>query len=138
MTEQMLAPDEQLTAGTIEDAISSLKEQFPNDISDDDRDGFSGIIVNKDKLVEVAQVIKEHLGFDYLSSATPVDYLGEGDHLEMVYHAYRTTGGGALVFKAQTDRENAEIPSLTPLWKGADFQEREAWDLYGIRFPQHS
>ncbi len=137
MTEQMLAPDEQLTAGTIEDAISFLKEQFPNDISDDDRDGFSGIIVNKDKLVEVAQVIKEHLAFDYLSSATPVDYLGEGDHLEMVYHAYRTTGGGALVFKAQTDRDYAEIPSLTPLWKGADFQEREAWDLYGIRFPQH-
>ena len=72
-----------------------------------------------------------------LSSATAVDYLGAGDHMEMVYHAYRTNGGGALVFKAQTERDNPEIPSLVSLWRGADFQEREAWDLYGIKFPGH-
>ena len=40
-------------------------------------------------------------------------------------------------FKAQTDRENAQIPSLVPVWHGADFQEREAWDLFGIKFPGH-
>ena len=49
-------------------------------------------------------------GFDYLSSATAVDYLGQGDHMEMVYHAYRSGGGGALVFKAQTDREASADP----------------------------
>jgi NADH-quinone oxidoreductase subunit D/NADH-quinone oxidoreductase subunit C/D len=66
-----------------------------------------------------------------------VDYLGIGDHLEMVYHAYNTHGGPALVFKAQTPRDNAEIPSLIDVWPGADFQEREAWDLMGIRFAGH-
>jgi NADH-quinone oxidoreductase subunit D/NADH-quinone oxidoreductase subunit C/D len=55
----------------------------------------------------------------------------------MVYHAYRISGGGALVFKAQTEREQAEIPSLMSVYPGADFQEREAYDLYGIRFPGH-
>ncbi|MCB9454981.1 MAG: NADH-quinone oxidoreductase subunit C [Anaerolineaceae bacterium] len=118
-------------------AIAVLKEKFPDAIQDDTREGYQGIIVDKNKLVEVATAIRDELGFDYLSSATGVDYLGIGDHLEMVYHAYSTNGGPALVFKAQTPRDNAEIPSLIDVWPGADFQEREAWDLMGIRFSGH-
>ncbi len=118
-------------------AIAVLKEKFPDAVQDDTREGYKGIIVDKNKLVEVATAIRDELGFDYLSSATGVDYLGIGDHLEMVYHAYSTSGGPALVFKAQTLRDNAEIPSLIDVWPGADFQEREAWDLMGIRFSGH-
>jgi NADH-quinone oxidoreductase subunit D/NADH-quinone oxidoreductase subunit C/D len=125
---------------SLDSAIGILKERFPGAVSDDTRPGFSGVIVDKAKLVEVATAIRDQLGFDYLSSATAVDYHGSPDntdHLEMVYHAYRISGGPALVFKAQTEREKAEIPSLIDVWPGADFQEREAWDLYGIRFPGH-
>lgn len=137
----MTIPEEQIGVGTIEDAIGKLKQRFPADVSDDDRQGYSGVIISADKLQEAARYIKNELGFDFLSSATAVDYLGEGvhseDHLEMVYHAYRTTGGSALVFKAQTDRSSATLPSLTPIWMGADFQEREAYDLMGIKFEGH-
>lgn len=125
---------------TVEDAIGYLKTRFPGAVSDDTREGYSGIIVDKHKLVEVAEAIRDELGYNYLSSATAVDYLGvddSTDHLEMVYHSYRITGGPALVFKAQTERDKAEIPSLVEVYPGADFQEREAWDLYGIRFPGH-
>jgi NADH-quinone oxidoreductase subunit D/NADH-quinone oxidoreductase subunit C/D len=118
-------------------SIDWLKQRFPDAVKDDSRQGFGGVVVEKNQLVDVAQAIRDELGFDYLSSATAVDYLGISDHMEMVYHAYRTTGGGALVFKAQTDREKAEIPSLINVWPGADFQEREAYDLYGITFPGH-
>ena len=131
------APAAPLTATSIDEALDYLKTAHPHAVKADDRDGYQGIIIDADSLLELAQVIHDDLGFDYLSSATAVDYLGEGDHMEMVYHAYRSSGGGALVFKAQTDRENASIPSLTPVWRGADFQEREAWDLFGIRFPGH-
>ncbi|MCA9893229.1 MAG: NADH-quinone oxidoreductase subunit D [Anaerolineae bacterium] len=137
----MTIPEEQIGVGTIEDAIGKLKQRFPADVSDDDRQGYSGVIISADKLQEAARYIKNELGFDFLSSATAVDYLAEGvhseDHLEMVYHAYRTTGGSALVFKAQTDRSSATLPSLTPIWMGADFQEREAYDLMGIKFEGH-
>jgi NADH-quinone oxidoreductase subunit D/NADH-quinone oxidoreductase subunit C/D len=137
----MTAPRPTVETGSVEDAIRDLKTQFPDAVSDDTREGYSGVIVNASKLLDVARYAKDVLGFDYLSSATAVDYLGEGnhsnDHLEMVYHAYRTTGGGALVFKAQTDRTQATLPSLISVWRGADFQEREAWDLYGIRFEGH-
>jgi NADH-quinone oxidoreductase subunit C/D len=137
----MTAPDTDVKVGSIDDAIANLKAQFPDAVSDDTRDGYGGVIVAKNKLREVAQYIKGTLGFDYLSNLTAVDYLGEGqhstDHLEMVYHAYRTTGGSALLFKTQTDRNEAVVPSLVPVWKGADFQESEVFDLYGIQFTDH-
>ncbi len=132
-----IAPDQDLTAVDIDGALDYLKQRFPDAVREDDREGYSGIIVDKDKLVDVATTIRDELGFNYLSSATAVDYLGISDHMEMVYHTYRISGGGALVFKAQTDREKAELPSLVPVWKGADFQEREAYDLFGIRFEGH-
>ena len=136
MTDQAIAParPETLDVGQ---SIEYLKQRFPEAVTDDTRQGYSGVIIARDHLVEVAQAIHDDLGFDYLSSATGVDYLGVEDSMEMVYHSYRTTGGPALVFKAQTERENARIPSLIDVWPGADFQEREAYDLYGIRFPGH-
>src|SRR5512145_1949986 len=124
-------------ASDVNAAVSVLKQKFPDGIREDTRPGYSGLIVDKNRLVEVAAILRDELGFDYLSSATAVDYLGISDHMEMVYHAYRTAGGPALVFKAQTARDNPEIPSLIDIWPGADFQEREAFDLYGIKFPGH-
>src|SRR5690606_7278041 len=112
-------------------------EKYPDAVRDDTRTGYSGVIVDKNRLVDVAKTIRDELGFNYLSHATAVDYLGLGDHLEMVYYAYRISGGPGLVFKTQTDREKAEVPSLVSIWPGADFQEREAYDLYGIRFSGH-
>ncbi|MBI1280065.1 MAG: NADH-quinone oxidoreductase subunit D [Anaerolineaceae bacterium] len=121
----------------IQSVIASLKERFPDAVKDDTRQGYSGIIVDKSKLLEVATAIRNEMGYDYLSSATGVDYHGIEDSMEMVYHAYKTSGGSALVFKAQTDRNSPVIPSLIDVWPGADFQEREAYDLYGIKFPGH-
>jgi NADH-quinone oxidoreductase subunit D/NADH-quinone oxidoreductase subunit C/D len=76
------------------------------------------------------------MGYYYLSSVTAVDYLPEGK-MEVVYHAFRSTGGPALIFRAQAPRDNAVVPSLVPVYPGAEFQEREAWDLFGIRFDGH-
>ena len=67
---------------------------------------------------------------------TGVDYLPEGK-MEVVYHAYRSQGGPAAVFKVQVPREQPQVPSLVSVYPGADFQEREAWDLLGIRFEGH-
>jgi NADH-quinone oxidoreductase subunit C/D len=129
---------EQTATTPVREAIALLKERFPEAVKDDDRKGYNGILVSADRLADVARAIRDDLGYDYLSSATAVDYLGKGDHLEMVYHAYRIREGGrALIFKAQTPRERATLPSLIDVWPGVDFQEREAWDLMGIRFEGH-
>ncbi|MEP0763864.1 MAG: NADH-quinone oxidoreductase subunit C [Chloroflexota bacterium] len=127
------------TATPVQDAINRLEAQFAGAVRRDDREGHSGIIVDAGRLVEVATFVRDRLGFSYLSSATAVDYLGksESDPLEMVYHTYNLQGGPALVLKAQTPRSEATLPSLVGVWPGANFQEREAWDLMGIRFEGH-
>ena len=114
-----------------------LVARFPDSVTADTRPGFSGFIVKKENLVEVATAIRDEFGFDLLSSVTGVDYLAE-NMMEVVYHVHRTTGGPGLVFKTQVERvDPVEVPSLYSVWVGADFQEREAWDLLGIKFTGH-
>lgn len=113
-----------------------MEQQFPGVLTLDERKGYGGYVVPPDKLVEFATQLRDELGYDYLSSVTGVDYLPE-EKMEVVYHAYRTQGGPAFVFKAQVPRGDPVVPSLVGVWLGADFQEREAWDLLGIRFTGH-
>jgi NADH-quinone oxidoreductase subunit C/D len=105
-------------------------------IQADERQGYSGYLVPADKLLEAAGILRHEMGFDYLSSVTGVDYLPE-DRMEVVYHLYRSAGGPALPLKVQLPRQDPTLPSLVPIFPGADFQEREAWDLLGIRFSGH-
>jgi NADH-quinone oxidoreductase subunit D/NADH-quinone oxidoreductase subunit C/D len=113
-----------------------LSEKFPESVKRDERKGYEGYIVTADAFLEVAKTVRDEMGYDYLSSVTGVDYLPDG-YMESVYHFYRTTGGPALVLKVQTPRDNAVVPSLVSLYPGAEFQEREAWDLLGIRYEGH-
>jgi NADH:ubiquinone oxidoreductase subunit D/NADH:ubiquinone oxidoreductase subunit C len=125
----MTAPDSTLTV--------DLTQRFPDIVTADERPGHSGFIVPKESLIEVATVIRDELGFDLLTAVTGVDYLPE-EKMEVVYHAYKTTGGPGLVFKVQVPRvDPVEVPSLIDIWPGVDLQEREAWDLFGIKFTGH-
>ena len=124
MTEQIL---------TINKAIEA---RFAAGVSFDERSGYEGYLVDAATLVEFATAIRDEFGYDFLSSVTGVDYLPEAK-MEVVYHAYQSTGGSALLFKVQVPRENPVVPSLVGIFPGADFQEREAWDLLGIRFEGH-
>ncbi|MEJ5240710.1 MAG: NADH-quinone oxidoreductase subunit D [Anaerolineales bacterium] len=113
-----------------------LAARFPQAVRPDTRPGYSGWIVEKDHLIEVATALRDEFGYDLLSSVTGVDYYP--DTMEVVYHVYKTTGGPGLVFKVQVPRQDPiEVPSVTPIWPGAELQEREAWDLLGIRFTGH-
>lgn len=118
-------------------ATLDLAARFPNSVSADARPGYTGFIVIKENLLEVATAIRDEFGYDLLTAVTGVDYLAE-NKMEVVYHAYKTTGGAGLVFKVQVDRiDPVEVPSLVNIWAGVDFQEREAWDLLGIKFTGH-
>lgn len=114
-----------------------LVARFPEKVIADSRPGYSGFIVNKENLVEVATALRDEFGYDLLSNVTGVDYIAE-NKMEVVYHAFRTTGGPGLVFKVQVERvDPIELPSMVGIWAGAEYQEREIWDLYGIKFTDH-
>jgi NADH-quinone oxidoreductase subunit D/NADH-quinone oxidoreductase subunit C/D len=121
---------------TLVQESTDLAARFPEYVVADERKGYSGYIINRDHLIEVATHIRDELGYDYLSSVTGVDYLPE-DKMEVVYHAFKSTGGPQFVFKAQTTRDDSRVPSLTPVWPGVELQERETWDLLGINFEGH-
>jgi len=111
-----------------------LKERFGDAIQPAE---YEGIVISNDRLVEVAKAIRDELGYNYLSSVTGVDYIQAG-YLETVYHAFSIEkGGGPFVFKARTPRDVAEIPSVVSVWPSANLQEREVYDMFGIRFTGH-
>ena len=74
--------------------------------------------------------------FDLLSSLTAVDYI---DHFEVVYHLTSLPMNASAVLKSRVGHGRTEpsIASVVSVWRGADYQEREVWDLMGIRFDGH-
>jgi NADH-quinone oxidoreductase subunit C len=95
------------------------------------------ILVKSEAILEVCRFLKQTSGldFDYLVNLSGVDYL---DYLEVVYHLASLKNNHSLVIKTRCyDREKPTVPSITSIWQGADFQEREAYDLLGIRFEGH-
>lgn len=100
------------------------------------RPGFSGWVIPADQNQAILRHIKEDFGYDFLSSVTGVDNYPD-PAMEVVYHLFKSTGGGALVLHAVIDRNDPHIASLVPLYRGAEFQEREIWDLFGVQFEGH-
>lgn len=95
------------------------------------------VVVAPEKLFEVATFLRDDPDFDcrYLVSVTAVDRI---DHFEVVYHLASLRHNQLVMLKAViADHDHPEIAAVTPLWKGADLQECEAYDLMGIRFSGH-
>ncbi len=117
--------------------FADLTARFPEVLKPDTRPGYAGWILDQAALLEFASALRDEFGYDYLSSVTAVDYLAE-NKMEVVYHVYKTTGGSGVVFKIQVPRSDPiEVPSLVSIYPGAELQEREAWDLFGIKFTGH-
>ncbi len=113
-----------------------LVARYPDWVKTNSRPGYSGYLVENTSLLQFAKAVRDELGFDYLSMVTAVDYYPE-DLMEMVYQLYRTTGGPGILFKVQLPRIETHVPSLCSIFPGAEFQEREVLDLFGVTFDDH-
>ena len=85
---------------------------------------------------DVFQFFKDKGAFDILMSITAVDYPGKKKRFEVVYELFNTATAGRLRIKVFIS-EGEEVPTLTRLWRGADWFEREIYDMFGIRFSGH-
>ncbi|MBS1610339.1 MAG: NADH-quinone oxidoreductase subunit C [Bacteroidetes bacterium] len=74
------------------------------------------------------------LNFDYLFCLTCVDFK---THLMMVYHFTSTLHRHTIVVKSKLDRNKPEIETLSPIWRTAEFHEREVYELFGVNFLNH-
>jgi NADH/F420H2 dehydrogenase subunit C len=120
---------------TSEETFDRLAGKFPNFELAYVEGKDPAILVKAGNLVELAQHLRDEEEYDYCSSITAVDY---PERFEVVYHLYSTKREGRpVILKVRAGREKPEVPSLVSIWPGADWQEREVWDLMGIRFSGH-
>lgn len=113
---------------------AKLETQFPGSIIESSN---HNIVVKSQSLFDLASFLKTSPGleFNYLAAITAVDYY---DYFELVYQLTSLKHNHSLVLKTRCyDRDNAVVPSLVRLWRGADYQEREIYDLMGISFTGH-
>jgi len=95
-------------------------------------------LTDAERIAEVCAFAKESLGFDYLVDITSIDNYGEDPRWSIVYHLYGYTHRSHLRLKTNVNEETSELPTVTGVWKTADWHEREIYDMMGVRFRGHA
>ena len=97
-----------------------------------------GAWVPRERLLEICRFAATDpaFGMDYLSFVTGVDFPEQGQ-MEVVYHLFSMAPRHELLLKVRVPRDDPRVPTVTPIWGGANWHEREAYDLLGIIFEGH-
>jgi NADH-quinone oxidoreductase subunit C len=90
-----------------------------------------------ERIVSACRYLKAEQNFARLSTITAVDWYPEEPRFEVVYHLHSPERNERLRLKCRVAGENSEIDSVTVIWRGANWYERETFDLFGIRFRNH-
>ena len=117
--------------------VDRIRSRFPSAVAEVvEPTGDPFVVIHAASLVDVARFLRESsdLEFDYLASVGGTDDL---QNLWSVMHLYSIRHVHRLVMKVKLDRANPVVASLCPVWPGANWHEREAWDLYGIQYTGH-
>ena len=93
-------------------------------------------IADAEKIFDICQFAKS-IGFNYLVDISSVDNYGEDPRWTVVYHLRAVVGGEEIRLKTDVSEEKSELPSVLPVWRTANWHEREIYDMMGIRFAGH-
>jgi NADH-quinone oxidoreductase subunit C/D len=120
---------------TAKETFDTLAAKFPQFELEYIEGKDPALLVKRESLLALALYLRDEEGYDYCASITGVDY---EDRFAVVYHLYSTKKQGKpIIVKVQAPRDEPEVPSVVSMWPGADWQEREVWDLMGVRFSGH-
>lgn len=123
----------------IQETIDRLTEAFPSAKTTIFRE-MTRAVVACESVFDALSFLKETCGFDMLVDVTCVDYLAYRDaagRFGLVYLLLNTESGERLIVRTFVNDPEPTVPSVVPLWEGANWLEREVWDLFGIRFDGH-
>jgi len=85
----------------------------------------------------IAKFCRDELSFDYLIDITSIDNFGEEPRFEIVYHLYSMSDSIHLRFKLKVPEETGAVDTVSDIWPTANWHEREAYDMMGIKFNRH-
>jgi NADH-quinone oxidoreductase subunit C len=94
-------------------------------------------VADAEKIVEVCSFAMKDLGFDYLADITSIDNYGEDPRWTIVYHLYGIGINEYIRLSVNVTEEKSELPTVSNVWRTADWHEREIYDLMGIGFRGH-
>ena len=115
------------------EVAAKIEERFPDAVVE----AGDTLVVEPARLADVARFLRESPEFscDYLAHVTGVDYM---DYFEVVYYLNSIEHNHGIILKTRVwERDDPVVPSVVSIWPGADFQEREVYDLVGVRFAGH-
>jgi NADH-quinone oxidoreductase subunit C len=101
------------------------------------RGEISVCIANAEKIFDVCSFAKKQLGFDFLVDITSVDNYGNDPRWTVIYHLRSLVNNVELRLKTDVSEEKSELPSVLPVWRTANWHEREIYDMMGLRFTGH-
>ncbi len=122
--------------------LETLQSKFPStmvSVREDQMRGDLSVQVSAEGLSEVAKFLHDDpgLAFDHITDICSADYPDDLERFEVIYHFLSLPTGTRIRVKARVPEENPSIASVSHIWKGANFLEREVFDLMGIRFEGH-
>ena len=123
---------------TTEEAVASLEKLFGERIQHKiEFRGETTFTIAGSDLREIAKFCRDELSFDYLIDVTSIDNFGEEPRFEMVYHLYSMAHAVHLRLKLKVSEEANAIDTVSDIWPTANWHEREAYDMMGIKFTGH-
>ena len=125
---------------SLEEIKSLILADHPESVVGEDLDATPpALLIDPNHLLEVCEKLHAHekTYFDLLSCITAIDKGVEAGTMEVVYNLYSIPYDHKLMIKVQLDRSKPEIDSVNKVWKAADWHEREAYDLLGVKFRGH-
>jgi len=121
------------------DLANQLKAKFGDRLSEptEFRGEISLKVADAERIVEICAFAKKDLGFDYLVDITSLDNYGEDPRWTIVYHLYGIAHRCYLRLSLNGSEEKSELPTVTGVWRTANWHEREIYDMMGLRFRGH-
>ena len=124
-------------AMTAEEILEQIGARFRDEIRTSEvRRGEACLTIRSDRSFEICRFIKEELGYEYLDCLSGVDWIADKE-MEVVYNISSLRQPGKITLRVRVPRDEPVLRSLVPLWGTANWHEREAFDLFGIRFEGH-
>lgn len=122
----------------LQKVVDSLSEKFSDQLIEVyQSSGDTFIRIERIALIDVCTFLNEEAGFIYLSDIVGTDRYTSNERFEVIYNLLSFKDQARLFLKVWCDEENPELESVTKIWPGANWNEREVFDMYGVRFKNH-
>ncbi len=122
----------------VPEVVAALQERFGDDVREVGLYANEHtVLLTKQRIVDVCRFLKEEMGFTYFVDCGGIDRFVDEERYEVFYNLVSVKDKKRIRIKVRVGEDDMTVPSVTSVYRAADWNEREAWDMFGIRFEGH-